>query len=205
MNFQWLEWAKRIQALSQTGLAFSKDIFDKERYEELRQISVEIMAEYTDLEMSKIKDLFTNEKGYQTPKADVRGVVFKDNQILMVKEKKDDKWALPGGFCDVGLSPSENVVKEIKEESGFDVIPLKLLAVLDKNKHPHPPDPYHYYKIFILCEIIGGQATVGTETTNIQFFSENNLPQLSTSRITESQIHSLFEFLRIPNKETLFD
>jgi ADP-ribose pyrophosphatase YjhB (NUDIX family) len=205
MKYQWLDWAKRIQALSQTGLAFSKNVYDIERYEELRNISVEIMSEYTDLEMQKIQDLFTNEIGYQTPKVDVRGVVFKDGQILMVNENWDNKWALPGGFCDVGLSPSENVVKEIKEESGFDVIPVKLLAVFDKNKHPHPPDPYHYYKIFILCEIIGGAATTGIETNNIQFFSENNLPELSTSRITESQIHALFEFLRNPEKETLFD
>ena len=170
MNYQWLEWAKRIQALSQTGLAFSKDVFDIERYEELRKISVEIMSEYTGLEKNKINDLFTNEKGYQTPKVDVRGVVFKDNQILMVKENKDEKWALPGGFCDIGLSPSENVVKEIKEESGFDVVPSRLIAVFDKNKHPHPPDPYHFYKLFILCEIIGGEATAGIETSNVQFF-----------------------------------
>ena len=205
MSNQWLDWAKRIQALSQTGLTYSKDIYDTERYEELRKISVEIMSEYTELEMNKIKDLFTNETGYQTPKVDVRGVVFKNDQILMVKENSDDKWALPGGFCDIGLSPSENVVKEIKEESGYDVIPIRLIALLDKNKHPHPPDPYHYYKIFILCEIIGGEATIGIETNNIQFFSEHNLPQLSTNRNTESQINTLFEFLRNPAKETLFD
>ena len=130
MTNQWLDWAKRIQALSQTGLAFSKNVHDIERYEDLRNISVEIMSAYTDLEMHKIKDLFTNEIGYQTPKVDVRGVVFKDGQILMVNENGDNKWALPGGFCDVGLSPSENVVKEIKEESGFDVIPVKLVALL---------------------------------------------------------------------------
>lgn len=205
MSNRWLEWAKRIQALSQSGLAFSKDIYDIERYEELRRISVEIMSKYTELEMSKIKDLFTNETGYQTPKVDVRGVVFKDEQILMVKENIDDRWALPGGFCDIGLSPSENVVKEIKEESGFDVIPIRLVALLDKNKHPHPPDPYHYYKIFILCEIIGGKPTLGIETNNIQFFSEDSLPELSTNRNTESQIKMLFEFLRNPEKETIFD
>jgi ADP-ribose pyrophosphatase YjhB (NUDIX family) len=205
MSNQWLEWAKRIQSLSQAGLTFSKDIYDIERYEELRKISLEIMSEYTELEMNKLKDLFANETGYQTPKVDVRGVVFKNNQILMVKENIDDKWALPGGFCDIGLSPSENVVKEIKEESGYDVIPIKLIALLDKNKHPHPPEPYHYYKIFILCEIIGGEATLGIETNNIQFFSQHNLPQLSTNRNTESQINTLFEFLRTPEKETLFD
>ncbi|MGG0668371.1 NUDIX hydrolase [Sporosarcina koreensis] len=205
MSTRWLDWAKRIQALSQSGLAFSKDIYDIERYEEFRKISVEIMAAYTDLDMNKIEGLFTNETGYQTPKVDVRGVVFKDGQLLMVKENIDDKWALPGGFCDIGLSPSENVVKEIKEESGYDVIPVKLIAILDKNKHPHPPEPYHYYKIFILCEIIGGESAVGPETNQVEFFSENNLPPLSTNRNTESQIKTMFEFFREPEKETIFE
>ncbi|MEI4769985.1 NUDIX hydrolase [Psychrobacillus sp. FJAT-51614] len=205
MSNQWLEWVKRIQALSQAGLAFSKDIYDIERYEELRKISVEIMAVYTEVEMNKIRDLFANETGYQTPKVDVRGVVFKEDRLLMVREKFDDKWALPGGFCDIGLSPSENVVKEIQEESGYEVVPIKLIALLDKNKHPHPPEPYHYYKIFILCEIIGGKPTLGIETSNIGFFGEDNLPELSTNRNTETQIISLFEFLRNPIKETIFD
>ena len=205
MSNQWLEWAKRIQALSQAGLTFSKDVYDIERYEELRQISVEIMSEYSELDMERIKSLFANETGYQTPKVDVRGVVFKNEQILMVKETIDDKWSLPGGFCDIGLSPTENVVKEIKEESGYDVIPVRLIALLDNNKHPHPPEPYHYYKVFILCEIIGGEATIGIETKDIHFFSEHHLPNLSTNRNTESQIKTLFEFLRNPEKETLFD
>ena len=205
MSDKWLEWAKRIQALSQSGLAFSKDVFDRERYEELRGISTEIMQEYTGLEMKKIKDLFTNEEGYQTPKVDVRGVVFKDNKILMVKEKIDDQWSLPGGFCDIGLSPGENIVKEIKEEAGFDATPVKLLALLDMNKHPHPPQPYHYYKIFIQCRVIGGEGKSGVETKGIGFFEEENLPELSVGRNTESQIKMLFEFLRDQRKETLFD
>ncbi|MCM3710384.1 NUDIX hydrolase [Sporosarcina luteola] len=205
MSTQWLNWAKQIQALAQSGLAFSKDIYDIERYEELRKISVEIMSQHTDLEIHKIESLFTNETGYQTPKVDVRGVVFKNDQILMVKENIDGKWALPGGFCDIGLSPSENVVKEIEEESGYDVIPVKLLALLDKNKHPHPPDPYHYYKVFILCEIIGGEPAVGPETNQVEFFTKNNLPPLSMNRNTESQITTMFEFLRDPKKKTIFD
>ncbi len=205
MSHQWLEWVKKIQALSQAGLTFSKDIYDIERYEELRNISAEMMSQQTELEMTKIKDLFTNETGYQTPKVDVRGVVFKNNEILMVKENIDHKWAIPGGFCDIGLSPSENIIKEIKEESGYDVMPVRLLALLDKNKHPHPPEPYHYYKIFILCEIIGGEATVGVETNNVQFFSQHNLPPLSTNRNTMSQLNLLFEFLHTPEKKTIFD
>jgi ADP-ribose pyrophosphatase YjhB (NUDIX family) len=205
MSHKWLEWAKRIQSLSQSGLAFSKDVFDIERYEELRSISAEIMAEYTGLEMAKVKDLFTNEVGYQTPKVDVRGAVFKENKILMVNEKIGGNWSLPGGYCDIGLSPAENIIKEIKEESGFEVVPKKLLALLDMNKHPHPPQAYHYYKIFIQCEIIGGQARTGIETKDINFFSENNLPKLSTNRNTEAQIKMVFQHLRNPNQETIIE
>lgn len=205
MSFKWLEWAQRIQALSQAGLAFSKDVFDLERFEELRTISAEIMQEHTDLEMEKLKELFTNETGYQTPKLDIRGVVFKENKLLMIREKLDDHWALPGGFCDIGLSPSENIAKEIKEESGFDVIVTKLLAVFDNLKHDHPPLPYHYYKLFFRCEIIGGKATNGVETKDVAFFDENHLPPLSLARNTETQIKKLFDFARTPEKETLFD
>lgn len=205
MSYQWLEWAQRIQALSQSGLAFSKDIYDIERYEELRMISAEIMAEHTGLEMQKIKDLFLNDTGYQTPKVDVRGVIFQDDKILMVKEKLDDRWSLPGGFCDIGLSAAENIIKEIKEESGYDAVPTKLLAVWDKNKHRHPPEAFHYYKLFIQCEIIGGQPMTGIETSDIKFFSESEIPNLSANRVVESQIKTLFEFSRDPNKETLFD
>ncbi|MFJ7933815.1 NUDIX hydrolase [Sporosarcina sp. NPDC096371] len=205
MSYQWLEWAQRIQALSQSGLAFSKDIYDIERYEELRMISAEIMQDHTGLEMQKIKDLFLNETGYQTPKVDVRGVIFQDDKLLMVKEKLDNRWSLPGGFCDIGLSAAENIIKEIKEESGYDAVPTKLLALWDKNKHLHPPQPYHYYKIFIQCEIIGGQPVTGIETSDIQFFSESTIPTLSTDRVVASQINTLFEFLKDPNKATLFD
>lgn len=205
MGDKWLEWAKKIQSLSQAGLTFSKDVYDRERYEELRNLSAEIMQTYTGMELTTIKDLFTSEAGYQTPKVDVRGVVFKNGQILMVKENNSESWSLPGGFCDVGLSPSENVVKEMKEEAGFDVIPIRLLALLDKNKHPHPPEAYHFYKIFILCEIIGGTAAAGIETNDVQFFSESSLPNLSVHRNTESQIKMLFECLRHPEQETIFD
>lgn len=205
MSHKWLEWAKRIQALSQSGLTFTKDVYDIERYTELREISAEIMAEYTGLELEKIKGLFCNDLGYQTPKIDVRGVVFKDNQILMVREIIDDKWSLPGGFCDIGLSPAENIVKEIKEESGYDVVPIKLLALFDMNKHGHPPQAFHYYKLFFHCEIVGGHANIGMETKDIQFFSENNLPTLSMSRNTDTQIKAMFQTLNDLKSKTLFD
>lgn len=205
MENKWLDWAKRIQALSQSGLAFSKDTYDIERYEELRQISAEIMAAHTNLKIEKVEELFMNETGYQTPKVDVRGVIFKDEQLLLVQEKSEQRWSLPGGFCDIGLSPAENVVKEIKEESGYDVKPLRLLAVLDREKHNHPPSAYHYYLIFIQCEIVGGSPIAGLETSHVQFFPKNQLPTLSIRRNTETQLQTLFEFMKNPTKETLFD
>ncbi len=176
MSHKWLEWAKRIQSLSQAGLSFSKDVYDLERYEELRSLSAEIMAEYTDEGMENIQELFTNEQGYQTPKTDVRGAVFREEKILLVREKLDNNWSLPGGFCEVGLSPAENILKEIKEESGYEVIPQKIVALLDMNNHPHPPQPFHYYKIFIQCKIIGGKATTGIETNDIHFFPKRICP-----------------------------
>ncbi|GIN74688.1 putative ADP-ribose pyrophosphatase YjhB [Bacillus sp. J14TS2] len=205
MEYKWLEWAKKIQAISQAGLTFSKDVYDLERFEELRKISVEIMADYSGTEMEKVYELFANETGYQTPKLDVRGAVFQNNQILLVQENYDGAWSLPGGFCDIGLSPSENIIKEITEEAGYDVNVKKLLAVCDTHKHAHPPQPYHYYKLFFQCEIVGGSATSGVETDDVQFFSKNHLPALSQNRNTEAQIHMLFDYLENPNKETYFD
>ncbi|PGS47953.1 NUDIX hydrolase [Bacillus sp. AFS041924] len=205
MSLKWLEWAQKIQAISQAGLTFTKDVYDKERYEELRHISADIMNHYSELQIEEIEGLFRNEHGYPTPKVDVRGVVFKNGKILLVKEKIENKWSLPGGFCDVGLSASENVVKEIFEESGYKVEVKKLLAVLDMTKHAHPPQSYHFYKFFIQCEIIGGNSTTGIETSDIDFFDAEHLPDLSLSRNTASQIKLMFEYNENPLKETCFD
>lgn len=205
MQLKWLEWAKQIQAISQTGLEYSKDMYDLERFEQLRNLSVEILREYTDVPIEKLKTLFANETGYATPKVDIRGVVFRDNQLLLVKERLDGAWSLPGGWADIGLSPQEVAVKEIKEESGFDVRPLRLLGVMDKKFHEHPPSPFHVYKLFIQCEIVGGEAETGMETLQVAFFDEENLPELSTERNTLKQIKEIFEFLRNPGKEVFCD
>ncbi|HYE10676.1 MAG TPA: NUDIX hydrolase [Patescibacteria group bacterium] len=205
MKYYWLDIAKKLQALAQSGLAYSNNQYDTERYEELRNISADIMAKYTDIEIKTIKDLFCNETGYQTPKVDVRGVVFRDHKILMVREKLDDAWALPGGWADIGLTPGEVAAKETKEEAGLEVKPVRLLAIYDKKCHPHPPSPFHVYKIFIMCEIIGGTAASGLETSEVGFFGLNELPELSVERNTESQIGIMFEYLKNPNKEVIFD
>ncbi|QYR21317.1 NUDIX hydrolase [Paenibacillus sp. sptzw28] len=205
MQLKWLEWAKQIQAISQAGLAYSKDIYDLDRFEQLRALSIEILNEYTDVERDKIRALFASETGYATPKVDVRGVVFNDGKILLVKERTDEAWALPGGWADIGLSAKEVAVKEVKEESGFDVMPVRLLGIIDKKFHDHPPSPFHVYKMFILCEIVGGEAMEGMETLEVKFFEEDKLPALSLERNTEKQIIKLFELYRNPDQEIMFD
>lgn len=205
MKYEWLDIAKKIQSIAQAGLTYSDNKYDVERYEQLREISIKIMTQFTDAEMVKIKELFANETGYQTPKVDVRGVVFKESKILMVKETVDGCWSLPGGWADIGYTPGEIAVKEVKEESGLDVKPVKVLAVLDKKCHPHPPSPYHVYKIFILCDIIGGETSTGMETSEVGFFERDKLPELSVERNTESQMQMMFDFLDNPEKEVIFD
>ncbi|WP_373554124.1 NUDIX hydrolase [Terribacillus saccharophilus] len=202
---KWLEWARRIQAISQAGLHFTKDVFDRERYTELQQLSAEIIANYTGQSAEEVVEVLAAEKGYPTPKLDIRGVVFQEGKLLLVKEKMDNRWSLPGGFCEVGLSASENAVKEIKEESGFDVQPIKLLAVLDSDKHTDKPQMFHYYKIFLQCDIVGGGAQESVETSEIGFFTETELPPLSLKRNTEAQINMLFESQRKPDKQSVFD
>lgn len=205
MEPKWLDWAKQLQSIAQAGLAYSKDVYDLERFELIRNISVEILSHQTDMDLTVIRDLFASETGYATPKVDIRAVVFKENKILMVKENSDGDWSLPGGWGDIGLAPSEVAVKEVKEESGFDVKAIKLLGVLDKKCHPHPPSLYHVYKMFIQCEIIGGQPKEGIETSAVEFFSENELPSLSIARNTESQIELAFKHLHNLQEPVYFD
>ena len=167
---------------------------------------MEILSKYTTVDKNIIKLDFANDSGYATPKVDVRGVIFNEhNQLLLVKEKEDAEWALPGGWGDIGYSPSEVAVKEIKEESGLEVEPLQLLAILDKSKHNHPPEQHYVYKIFIECKIVSGKLETGIETSDVGFFDMNNLPTLSTQRNTKEQIELMFEFNANPNKNVVFD
>lgn len=205
MEQKWLTWAKEIQAIAQTGLAYARDVYDIERYEALRGLSVDIMANYTFESKEKIRLAFAGDDGYCTPKTDIRGVIFHGEKILLVREKLDGKWALPGGWADIGLSPSEVAIKEIAEESGFQAEAVRLLAVLDKKFHHHPPEPYHVYKMFIECRIVGGSAAEGVETSGVAFFAENELPELSEERNTPEQLRTMFEFLRNPEKPVILD
>jgi len=194
MDSQWLEWAQRLQAIAQTGLAYTPDPYDKERYTQLRQLASEILAAQTGLSSQQFEDLFIQQAGYATPRTIVRGAVFQDDKLLLVKERRDQGWTLPGGFADVGLSPTENVIKEIYEESGYQTRVLKLLAVYYKSRHPHPPSVFQEYTLFFLCELISGQATTSIETDAVGFFTHTQIAQLKLSlpRILPSQIDRIF-------------
>ncbi|MBI1877644.1 MAG: NUDIX hydrolase [Chloroflexi bacterium] len=203
---QWLQWARQLQAIAQSGLAYTKNPYDIERYEAIRTIAVDMMANGSTADLKHVLDLFAGQVGYATPKIDTRGVVFLEDMLLLVKEAEDGCWTLPGGWADVNESPSETVAREIFEESGFETRVVKLLAVYDRSKHPHtPPHPFHTYKLFFRCEIIGGAATKSMETEAVGFFREDDIPELSISRVTSGQIARLFEHHRHPDWPTDFD
>lgn len=205
MTPRWLEWSRRLQAIAEIGLTYAEDPYDVERYEQIRAIAVEMAAAHSGDDPAIIQGLFTRDDGYVTPKIDVRGVVFQDDALLLVRERVDGLWTLPGGWADVGDSPAEATEREIREESGYETRAVKLLAAYDREKHDHPPLAFHAYKLFFLCELTGGQAATSYETTGVDFFREDDLPPLSTGRVTEAQINRLFEHHRRPDLPTDFD
>ena len=205
-EMKWLEWSRRLQALAQNGLTYCTDPYDEQRYNELRSIAAEIMAAGAGRsDFASVLEGFKFEEGYATPKIDIRAAVFKDEKILLVKERSDGFWTLPGGWADIGDSPSLAAIREVKEESGFDVAVKKLAAVYDRDKHQHPPIQHHVFKLFFFCELRGGSATESVETSGVDFFAEGKLPPLSLTRVIEAQIHHMFEHYRNPALPTSFD
>jgi ADP-ribose pyrophosphatase YjhB (NUDIX family) len=204
---KWIEWAKELQAISQTGLHYATGQFDQERYQRLREISAEILANHSNISVEQFLEFNAVEFGYATPKVDVRGVVFQDSKILLVRETADNgRWTLPGGWADVNETPAESVMREVFEESGFETKVIKLLAVYDREKQKHQPAfPYHVYKLFFHCEIVGGSATVSNETSEVAFFEQQEIPELSESRVTRKQIAKFFEYYYHPDLPTDFD
>ncbi|MBN1359673.1 MAG: NUDIX hydrolase [Sedimentisphaerales bacterium] len=206
MEPNWLRWAKQLAALAQDGLTYCDLPYEIERYEQIRTVAAEMMATGFELDRKSVLDLLSREEGYATPKVDVRGVAFRDNKVLLVREMIDGGWTLPGGWADPWQSPSEAAVREVREESGFEVRVTKLAAVYDRSKHAHVPlMPFHIYKLFFLCEITGGQARESYETTGVDFFAEDALPELSISRTLPEQIARMFEHYRNPALPTDFD
>ena len=206
MDPRWLDWAKRLQAIAQNGLTFSRDPYDTERYEQVRAVAAEIMSLGFDATPEKLAGLFAAETGYATPKVDVRGVVFDGGRILLVRERQDGLWTLPGGWADVCESPSEAVVREVCEEAGYETRPLRLLAVLDRSKHPHVPVyPQHIYKLLIHCELVGEASRQAHEISEVAFFPEEALPELSLARVTPEQIRRCFAHAAHPEWPTDLD
>jgi ADP-ribose pyrophosphatase YjhB (NUDIX family) len=205
-----LRLAQRLQALAQAGLMYSQSIFDTERYTEIQALSLELMASLTGQPAALLHTLFAEETGYPTPKVDVRAVLFRGtDEILLVQEKLDDnRWSLPGGWADVGYTPFEVAVKETREETGLETEAVRLLALFDKKQHPHPPQPWYIYKAFVLCRVVGGALQTDTiETADVRWVHRAELAQLalSTDRVTHSQLLQMLEFASQPDLPTLCD
>jgi ADP-ribose pyrophosphatase YjhB (NUDIX family) len=190
-----LQWARKVQAIAQNGLEFTQDPFDRERFEQLQQLVATILSSEVGISSAQLQGLWVGDEGYATPKVDVRGAVFDQDEVLLVRERSDGKWTLPGGWVDVGDSPASAVEREIREESGYLAKAVKLAALFDKNNpaHGHPPSILHIFKLFFLCEITGGTATLSNETDGVDVFQVNSLPPLSIGRTTQSQIARLYE------------
>ena len=207
-HLRWLRWARELQALSQTGLHFTKDPFDKERYERVRAIAAEMLAAQSHHSYEKILGAFADQWGYATPKVDTRGAVFRDGKILLVREIVDGgRWTLPGGWADINLSPSANAVREVWEETGYRVEVVKLAGVHDRvMQSRHGPDqPFHVYKLFFLCRIIGGSPSESTETEQPTFFGRDEIPELSEGRTTRAHIARMFAHADDPSLPCEFD
>lgn len=196
----WLSWTRELQAIAQTGLAFTRDPYDRERYEALRTLASTIMAAHTGAPIQAIDDLFRAERGYATPKIDVRAAVFdSEGRILMVREVLDGhRWTLPGGWADVNLTPAQNVIKEVREESGYEVRVRKLAAAWDRSRQGHPASVFACCKLFYLCDLVGGAAAVSLETSEVGWFAQDAVPfgELSTGRVLEGQIRRMFDHFR---------
>jgi len=203
-NEQWLKWAVELQSLAQAGLHYSKDVFDIERFERIREISAEMISYKTDIPLEKVKDLFCSDTGYQTPKIETRAAIFDNDKILLVRER-DGRWSLPGGWVDVNVSVKENTIKEVKEEAGLDVTADLVIAVQDREKHNLPVYAYKVCKVFVLCTAIGGSFKENIETLESGYFALDELPPLALEKNNKEQIEMCFAAHRSENWKTLID
>jgi ADP-ribose pyrophosphatase YjhB (NUDIX family) len=202
---RWLAWAREIQALSQTGLAFTSSEYETQRYQRLAEIAAEIIADHTDFPEERLLEGFTLQHGYATPKVDVRGAVVRDGEILLVQERVDGLWCMPGGWADVGDRPSEMVVREVWEESGYHVRPRKVVGVFDANRTGRPLELYHAYKLVFLCQLTGGHARPSNETLDVGFFPFDRLPPLSSKRTHERHLAEVLAHVHDPERPAAFD
>lgn len=198
------EWAEELQSLAQAGLYYVKDEYDRERFQRIREIAAEMLAEHTGLELERVTELFCADSGYQTPKVDTRAAVFRDGRILLVRERSG-RWALPGGWCEFNLTPAENTVKEAREEAGVEVAVQRLIAVHDRDRHNRPPYPFHIVKLFFLCELLGGSFRENSETTESGFFARDELPEMAEEKCSAEQVLLCFDAAEDERWQVRFD
>jgi ADP-ribose pyrophosphatase YjhB (NUDIX family) len=201
----WLLMGRELRAIAQTGLTFSQDPFDRQRYERIRELGAALIADGAGVDAERLLDLFRGDAGYATPKIDVRGAAFRDGRILLVREVSDGKWTLPGGWADVNQTPAECVVREVSEESGFTARAVKLAAVHDYQRRNRPRSLDSIYKLFFLCELTGGSARPSDETSEVGFFPLDDLPPLSLGRTNPGQIDLMFRHAADPTLAADFD
>ena len=202
---KWLEWAREIQQLCQTGLAFSESEYDTQRYTRLSEIAAEITASHSDISKNELTENFLAHPGYATPKVDIRAAIIENGKILLVQEKMDNKWAMPGGWADVGESPVTAIIRETKEESGVDIMPNKIIGVYDANRNGRPLEFFHAYKIVFLCERIGGNLETSNETIAVNYFDFDSLPELSTARTNKKHLKDILTNINNPTLPTIFE
>ncbi len=201
----WLEWAREIQQLCQTGLAFSDSEYDTPRYKRLTEIAAEITAAHSDISKEGLTKNFLAHPGYATPKTDIRAAIIENNKILLVQESMDNKWAMPGGWADVGESPTAAIIRETKEEAGLDVVPNKIIGVYDANKNGRPLELFHAYKIVFLCEKISGKLKTSVETVAVNYFMFDALPELSTARTNKKHLKDVLAHINNLSLPTVFE
>jgi len=206
MDHFLLDEIKKLKSIAETGLLYCQNDYDHERYTELLEMAVRLLSNASGISIQQINELLPVSKDYPTAKVDIRGLVLSpDKKILLVQESADKKWSLPGGWGDIGLTPKEVIVKEFKEETGLDVEPKQLLAVFDKRKHQHPPQPFYVYKMAFYCEALSLEINKGFDVLDVQFFDINNLPPLSEDRILKSQIELLYQKVIQQDYQTYVD
>lgn len=194
------ELARELHAIAQTGLAYGRDVYDKERYDAVNRVSQNLLALISDKDIQEIGRLLPIESGYATPKVAVRGLIRDGNKVLMVKESADGLWTLPGGWCDIGLTPAENIIKEVQEETGLHVKVNRLIALFDQTKHRESVTLQHIYTVYFLCDVLGGTLGTSVETTEVAFFDYDNLPELSEERMTIEQFNLAYNIAKNDEK-----
>jgi len=201
---KWIDWAREIFSLSQSGITYSGNEYDIERYKRLQEITAEMIASQSEILKATALDSFSMQAGYITPKVDVRGAVVRDGKILLIQERADGNWAMPGGWADLGNSPASVAEREVWEESGFRVKAEKVVAVIDANRI-EPFEFYHAYKIIFLCRLLDGEPRISHETLAVDFFDPNDLPPLSVYRTNEDMLREVFAHVDTPDRPTAFD